>query len=109
MGYNVNMDEYDVSLLGEEERNEYTDILEKHERCNFSQSLEWAKVKSNWTNEIIIVRKNKKIIGSLSVLIRKIPIFGYLMYAPRGPVCDINDKKIMELINERNTKAGNEL
>ena len=30
--------------------NEYKRFLETHERCNFQQSPEWAKVKSNWKN-----------------------------------------------------------
>jgi lipid II:glycine glycyltransferase (peptidoglycan interpeptide bridge formation enzyme) len=64
----------------------------------FGQSTEWGKVKSSsWINEIVIVtNKNDEIIGSISVLIRKIPIFGNLMYSSRGPVCDIHDEKVLE-------------
>src|SRR5699024_3313206 len=40
------------------------------------------------------------IIGSLSVLIRKIPIFGNLMYSSRGPGCDIHDEKVLEQLTE---------
>ena len=44
--------------------------------------------------------ENKNIIGSLSVLIRKIPIFGNIMYSSRGPVCDIHDVKVLKQLTE---------
>ena len=75
----------------------YKEFLEKHERCNFQQSPEWAKVKSNWKNEIVLAEgENGKIIGAVSILIRKIPVFGNIMYSSRGPICDIHDKSTME-------------
>ena len=85
----------------EESKNKYKEFLENHERCNFQQSLEWAKVKSNWKNEIILAEdEDGNIIGSLSVLIRKIPIFGNLMYSSRGPVCDIHDVSVLKQLTE---------
>jgi lipid II:glycine glycyltransferase (peptidoglycan interpeptide bridge formation enzyme) len=59
------------------------------------QSPEWTKVKSNWKNEIVIIEdQDKNIKGSMSILIRKIPFFKYtIMYSPRGPVCDWDDKE----------------
>ena len=85
----------------DESMEEYKKFLEGHERCNFQQSPEWAKVKSNWKNEIILAEdENKNIIGSLSILIRKIPIFGNIMYSSRGPVCDIHDENVLEQLTE---------
>ena len=81
-----------LKLLDKKRENEYRHFLESNERCNFQQSTEWADVKENWENEIIIVEDEKgEIIASVSTLIRKIPIFGNLMYIPRGPICDIHD------------------
>jgi len=86
-----------MKLVNEGNIDKYNEFLAKHDRCNFQQSIEWAKVKSNWKNEIVIVENdNGEIIGSLSVLIRKIPIFGNMIYSPRGPVCDIHNKKVLE-------------
>ena len=86
-----------MRLLEEKDSIEYTNFLSKHERCNFQQSLEWAKVKSNWKNEVVLAEDaNGNIIGSISILIRKIPMFGYIMYSSRGPVCDIYDKNVLE-------------
>ena len=88
-------------VTDEESKKEYKKFLEGHERCNFQQSIEWAKVKDNWKNEIILAEdENKKIIGSMSVLIRKIPIFGNIMYSSRGPVCDIHDLKVLKQLTD---------
>ena len=73
-----------MKLVTKEREAEYRNFLEKSERSNFQQTIEWGKVKQSWNNEIIIVEdENKKIVGSISVLIRKIPIFGNMIYAPR--------------------------
>ena len=67
-------------VTDEKSRKEYKEFMEKHERCNFQQSIEWAKVKSNWKNEIVLAEDEKgKIIGAISILIRKIPIFGNII------------------------------
>ena len=86
----------------EESKQEYKKFLEVHERCNFQQSLEWAEVKkSNWIPEVILAEdEEKNIIGSLCVWIRKIPIFGNIMYAPRGPVCDVHDLAILKQLTD---------
>ena len=74
--------------------------MEAHDRCNFQQSLEWGNVKTSWKKEVIISEDNNgNIRGSLCVWIRKIPIFGNLMYSARGPVCDIyNEEVIKDLV-----------
>ena len=88
-------------VTDEKSKQEYEKFLQTHERCNFQQSTRWAKVKSNWKNEIVLAEDNKgNIIGSLSILIRKIPIFGNIMYSSRGPVCDIHDEKVLAQLTE---------
>ena len=80
---------------------EYTNFLEAHERCNFQQSIEWSRVKTSWKHEVILAEDSSgKIIGSLMVWIRKIPIFGNIMYSSRGPVCDIHNMEVLKQINE---------
>ena len=63
-------------LVDEKNLDKYNKLLENHDRCNFQQSIEWGKVKSAWKNEIVLAEdENGNIVGSISVLIRKIPIF----------------------------------
>lgn len=61
------------------------------------QSSNWGLVKTAWTREIVVSRNaDGEIVGGIAVLIRKVPGLPYtLMYAPRGPVCDIHEKKIV--------------
>ena len=80
---------------------EYTKFLEGHERCNFQQSLEWSKVKTSWKTEVILAEDNSgKIIGALAVWIRKIPIFGNIMYSARGPICDIHNIEVLKQLTD---------
>ena len=87
-----------MKLVDESNLEKYNEFLKKHDRCNFQQSIEWGKVKAPaWKNEIVLAEdKDGNIVGSISVLIRKIPIFGNLMYSSRGPVCDIHNKEVLE-------------
>ena len=88
-------------LENKADEEEYTKFLENHERCNFQQSLEWAKVKTSWKSEVILAEdSDKKIIGSLMVWIRKIPFFGNIMYSARGPVCDIHNMEVLQQLAE---------
>lgn len=88
-------------VTDESSKEEYKKFLEGHERCNFQSSPEWAKVKSNWTNEVILAEdSSKKIIGAMSVQIRKIPIFGNIMYSARGPVCDIHNMEVLKQLTD---------
>ena len=89
-------------IENEEDKKAYKKFLEGHERCNFQQSLEWAELKKpNWIPEVILAEdENKNIIGSLCVLIRKMPIFGNIMYSSRGPVCDIHNLEAMKQLTD---------
>ena len=88
-------------LLSKGEEKEYKEFLENHDRCNFQQSLEWGTVKTNFTNEVVLSKDAKgKITGAISVLIRKIPMFGNFMYVSRGPICDIHDEKVLAELTE---------
>ena len=86
-----------MRLLEEKDKQEYKKFLESHDRCNFQQSLEWGEVKTSWKKEVILSEdKDGNIRGSLCVWIRKIPIFGNIMYSARGPVCDLYDEDIIK-------------
>lgn len=89
-------------VTDEDSKKKYKEFLEGHERCNFQQSLEWAEIKKpNWQPEVILAEdEDKNIIGSLCVWIRKMPIFGNILYSSRGPVCDIHDIAVMKQLTD---------
>ena len=86
-----------MRLLENKDIENYKIFLENHERCNFQQSLEWGNVKTNWKKEVILSEdENGNIRGTLCVWIRKIPLFGNIMYSARGPVCDLYNEEIIQ-------------
>lgn len=97
-----------MEILSDKDRQAYTEFLEKNERCNFQQSIEWGNVKENWKNEIIVSRNaNNEIVGGMSVLIRKIPIFGNILYVSRGPICDAHDETVLKDLTDGLKELGN--
>lgn len=95
-----------MRFLEEADKEAYKEFLMGHERCNFQQSLEWGNVKEAWEKQVILsTDENGKIRGSLCVWIRKIPIFGNIMYSARGPVCDIHNEEVLKDL----TDGANEL
>lgn len=76
------------------------EFFKSNTKSHFLQSAQWAKVKNNWRHEMIVVEENE-IKGTMSVLLRKVPIFNrYIMYAPRGFVCNIYDKETLKKLTE---------
>ena len=90
------------------EKEELKNFLQNNPKTNFMQSPEWAKVKTEWKNEFIIVKdENGNIKGTMSILLRKTPIFGrYILYAPRGFVCDVHDKETLKKLTEKSTEIA---
>lgn len=76
---------------------EFESFVEHHPKGHMLQTFAWSRQKPFWTWRGIIVRgADGSIAGAMSMLIRKIPGTPYsLMYAARGPVCDINDKEVI--------------
>lgn len=86
-----------MQILNDNDKKAYKEFLSNNDRCNFQQSLEWANVKDAWKNEVILSKNEEgKIVGAISVLIRKIPFFGNFMYVSRGPICDAHDEEVLK-------------
>lgn len=83
--------------MEEDVEEELNIFLKSNFKSHIFQTNEWAKVKNNWKHEMIILREEGKIVGSMSILLRKIPIINsYIMYAPRGFVCDPHNREYIE-------------
>ena len=87
-----------TEILRPEQYEEYEAFCQSHPRGGFTQSTRWFQVKNNWKGEVVVVRDgDKKIAAGCAVLIQKLPVLGAsLLYAPRGPVCDLNDRLLLE-------------
>lgn len=82
---------------------EYENFCENSGCGSFMQSTYWANVKENWSAECIAVYNDSEdIVGTILILIKKIPLLNTAMlYAPRGPVCDMHNMEILEEIFEQ--------
>jgi len=84
------------------ENNKLNEFLENNKKSHFLQSPEWAKVKTDWKHEMIVIEENGEIKGTMSILLRKVPVFNrYIMYAPRGFVCNEHDKETLKKLTEK--------
>ena len=87
-----------------EELEKYTEFVRNSKFGRPMQDPAWAKVKENWSSDYIYIEENKQIIGAMSVIGIQNPNGKYFLYAPRGPVCDFKNYKLVEkLIKEAET------
>lgn len=88
-----------IGYLTKENKEQFENFVANHKKGHFMQSTLWGKIKDNWVNEGVISYDEKgEIRGVCNLLIRKVPVIkNTIMYAPRGPVCDLTDR---ETINE---------
>ena len=64
----------------------YENFVNSHINGSFTQSIRWAKFKSNWKYEAIIVTDNDgKIKGSALILIKVIPVKTVVSLLSKGP------------------------
>ena len=81
-----------------ENAQEFDSFLRSHPKGHMMQSSSWGKVKKEWEWRGFISRDTEgNIKGVCGVLLRQIPMTPFkMMYAPRGPVCDLNDKETVK-------------
>ena len=63
-----------IEKVTDKNREEYVNFIQNNPKGHFLQSPEWAKVKSDWKHEMIVVEENGEIKGTMSVLLRKVPV-----------------------------------
>lgn len=80
---------------------QYNEFVRNFDSASAMQDLNWAKVKTSWKQEAVYIKQEDKIIAAMTILLEKVPGFNsYLMYAPRGPVCDVNNISLVKKLVE---------
>lgn len=88
-------------LITYPERELWNDFVAGSAECPILQSFEWGEFKSNfgWQPIRIAVEDKGKIIAGVSVLKKDISYIRHpLFYAPRGPIVDLSDRKLLEFL-----------
>ncbi|MCR5150218.1 MAG: peptidoglycan bridge formation glycyltransferase FemA/FemB family protein, partial [Clostridiales bacterium] len=72
---------------------EFDSFVRSHKKGHMMQTSAWGKVKKEWEWTGFICRgEGGDIKGVCAVISRKMPFIPYkMMYAPRGPVCELDD------------------
>lgn len=76
----------------------YNDFIRNSEYARPMQDTNWSKIKSNWTHDFVYLEENKQVIAAMSVIGIKNTNGKHFLYAPRGPVCDFKDTKLVEAL-----------
>lgn len=85
-----------LDFNNKQEVDEYENFVLNHLGSSFMQDLQWGKVKNNWKQEAVYLKEDGKIIAAMMLLVQNIPFNSTIIYAPRGPVCDVYD---IDLVN----------
>ena len=82
-----------IERVTKENLDQYEAFIKKHPKGLFQHSSKWAKVKSAWKWEAVMLRdEDGNIKGSADVLIRTVPVIkASLLYCCRGFVADEDD------------------
>lgn len=84
-----------------EDLKRYEEFVKNSPFGTFYQDPAWFQVKNNWSHDFVYLEQNKQIIAAMSVLGVKNSNGKTFLYAPRGPVCDFRDYKLVDkLIKE---------
>lgn len=99
-----------IERVTEKNLAEYEEFIKKHPKGLFQHSSKWAKVKSSWKWEAIMLKdENGNIKGSAAALIRFVPVIKYsLFYVCRGFTADENDFETFDALFDGLLKLAKE-
>lgn len=76
---------------------EFEAFVSSHPKGHFLQSTYWPAAKPQWGWRGVLSRdEGGAVRGALSILTRRMPGGFSMLYAPRGPVCDVRDTAVMK-------------
>lgn len=83
----------------------YNDFVRNSEFATTTQDINWSLVKRDWDNEQVYIERKGKIVAAMSLLIKRVGRYS-MLYAPRGPICDVYDiDTVAELVAEADEVA----
>lgn len=84
----------------------YDDFVKSNEYSFLTQDRAWAKIKNNWSEDYVYLENDGEIVAAMSILSIKAIDEKWLLYANRGPVCDIYDKDTVLALVDQVKKIG---
>lgn len=74
---------------------EYNKFISIYSMAPVTQDYRWAKVKDNWDSTLCALYKDKKIVGTGLLLIKKFPFNLKMIYSPKGFLIDYTNKEYL--------------
>ena len=76
----------------------YADFVRSHPLRALTQNPRWGIVKDDWGQEAVYVERDGEIVAAMSLLVRRLPGGFSVLYAPRGPLVDWDDKELVRRV-----------
>lgn len=73
----------------------YADFVRSHPLRAVSQDPRWGIVKDDWGQEAVYLEDGGRIVAAMTLLVRRLPGRFSVLYAPRGPLVDWDDKGLV--------------
>ena len=77
---------------------EHDDFVIQSDQTNLLQSSSWAKIKDNWGNERVGFYQEDQLVAVASILIQPLPLGFSMLYIPRGPIMDYQNKELVSYV-----------
>lgn len=76
----------------------YSTFVRSHPHRSLTQDLRWGVVKDDWGQEAVYLEEDGQIVAAMTILVRRLPGGFSILYAPRGPLVDWDDKTLVRRI-----------
>lgn len=73
----------------------YAEFVRSHPLRAVSQDPRWGIVKDDWGQEAVYLEEDGRIVAAMTLLVRRLPGGFSVLYAPRGPLVDWDDKDLV--------------
>ena len=77
---------------------DHDDFVIRSDQTNLLQSSSWAKIKDNWGNERVGFYQEDQLVAVASILIQPLPLGFSMLYIPRGPIMDYQNKELVSYV-----------
>ena len=77
---------------------EHDDFVIQSDQTNLLQSSSWAKIKDNWGNERVGFYQEDQLVAVANILIQPLPLGFSMLYIPRGPIMDYQNKELVSYV-----------
>lgn len=88
------------TLITNLDQNRYEQFVKQQPQYTLLQNYFWAQIKTNFKPIYIGIEQDNQLVSCALLLIRKLVLNWNLLYIPHGPICDYEDKELLEFMTQ---------